>query len=257
MPANNRLDTIVSDLVASVRRVMEAHDVTFEEYRAALDFFLKTAEAGEIPLLVDVFFNTTIAQVEGRMYEGSTPSIEGPYYLENIPEVTDRLATREQDCKHTPMIVRGRVTDESGRPLAGAAIDIWHSTPDGLYSGIHEGIPIECYRGRVRTDAEGRYDVRSIQPVPYQIPHHGPTGALLDAMGRHSWRPAHIHYKITHPGMHTHISQAYFEGGAYVGDDCCEDRCEGHVVAEAYENGARIVEMDFRIAPERVAATAA
>jgi hypothetical protein len=111
-------------------------------------------------------------------------------------------------------------------------------------------------RGRVRTDTEGRYNVRSIQPVPYQIPHHGPTGALLDAMGRHSWRPAHIHYKISHPGMHTHISQAYFEGGAYVGDDCCEDRCEGHVVAEVYDNGARVIEVDFCIAPERVATTA-
>jgi hypothetical protein len=46
--------------------------------------------------------------------------------------------------------------------------------------------------------------------------------------------------------MHTHISQAYFEGGAYVGDDCCEDRYERHVVAQVYENGARIMEVDFQ-----------
>src|SRR3546814_9977844 len=66
-------------------------------------------------------------------------------------------------------------------------------------------------------------------------------------MGRHSWRPAHVHYKISAPGMHTHISQAYFEGGAYVEDDCCEDVCEEHVVAERVEDGVRIVEVDFVI----------
>src|SRR3546814_19975549 len=79
-------------------------------------------------------------------------------------------------------------------------------------------------------------------PIPYQIPNEGPTGALLTAMGRHSWRPDHVHYKISAPGMHTHISQAYFEGGAYVEADCCEDVCEEHVVAEKVEAGVRIVE---------------
>src|SRR3546814_9936126 len=78
------------------------------------------------------------------------------------------------------------------------------------------------------------YNVRSIMPIPYQIPNEGPTGALLTAMGRHSWRPAHVHYKISAPGMHTHISQAYFEGGAYVEDDCCEDVCEEHVRSEEH-----------------------
>src|SRR3546814_2055462 len=90
-----------------------------------------------------------------------------------------------------------------GRPLARATIDVWHSTPEGRYSGIHDGIPPHYYRGKIVTDADGRYNVRSIMPIPYQIPNEGPTGALLTAMGRHSWRPAHVHYKISAPGMHT------------------------------------------------------
>src|SRR3546814_18228742 len=103
------------------------------------------------------------------------------------------------------MQLRGRVTGMDGRPLARATIDVWHSTPEGRYSGIHDGIPPHYYRGKIVTDADGRYNVRSIMPIPYQIPNEGPTGALLTAMGRHSWRPAHVHYKISAPGMHTHI----------------------------------------------------
>lgn len=256
MVDNGRLNTIITDLVAGTRSVIEKHNVTFDEYRAAIGFMLKTAAAGEIPLLMDVFLNTTISQVEGRLFGGSTPSIEGPYYLDNAVAVTDQLAIREQDRGQQPMLVRGQVTDEDGRPVGGAVIDIWHSTPDGLYSGIHDGIPIEYYRGRITAGPDGSYAVKSIQPVPYQIPHDGPTGALLGAMGRHSWRPAHIHYKITAPGMHTHISQAYFAGGEYVEDDCCEDVCDDHIVPDAFEDGVRIVQVDFKLAREVVRAAA-
>src|SRR3546814_4518656 len=84
----------------------------------------------------------------------------------------------------------GRVTGMDGRPLARATINVWHSTPEGRYSGIHDGIPPHYYRGKIITDADGRYNVRSIMPIPYQIPNEGPTGALLTAMGRHPWRPA-------------------------------------------------------------------
>src|SRR3546814_6961195 len=60
-----------------------------------------------------------------------------------------------------------------GRPLARATIDVWHSTPEGRYSGIHDGIPPHYYRGKIVTDADGRYNVRSIMPIPYQIPNEG------------------------------------------------------------------------------------
>src|SRR3546814_450059 len=242
-----RINAVVSDIVDGVRAALFKHDVTFDEYRVALAFLLDAFEKNDVPLLMDVLFNTTIVKIEGKLMGGSKPSLEGPYYLENAAVVTDRLPMRDEDQHHTAMQLRGRVTGMDGRPLARATIDVWHSTPEGRYSGIHDGIPPHYYRGKIVTDADGRYNVRSIMPIPYQIPNEGPTGALLTAMGRHSWRPAHVHYKISAPGMHTHISQAYFEGGAYVEDDCCEDVCEEHVVAEKVEDGVRIVEVDFVI----------
>src|SRR3546814_6288558 len=71
----------------------------------------------------------------------------------------------------------------------------WHSTPDGLYSGIHDNIPVDYYRGKLVTDSQGNYRVRTTMPVPYQIPYEGPTGRLLGHLGSHTWRPAHVHFR--------------------------------------------------------------
>ncbi|PTD16803.1 catechol 1,2-dioxygenase [Sphingomonas fennica] len=248
-----RINAVVSDIVEGIRAAMFKHNVTYDEYQIAQSFLLDAFAKKDIPLLLTTFFNTTIVKIEGKMMGGSKPSLEGPYFIEDSPLIPQdgELAAREQDQGRMKALLRGRVTDLDGKPLAGATINIWHSTPDGRYSGFHDGIAPHYHRGRIITDADGRYSVRTIMPTPYQIPSDGPTGALLTAMGRHTWRPAHFHYKITALGMHTHISQAYFEGGDYVDDDCCEDVCAEHVVAEKTDDGVRIVEVDFVI-PEAV-----
>src|SRR3546814_8172587 len=86
-----RINAVVSDIVDGVRAALFKHDVTFEEYRVALAFLLDAFEKNDVPLLMDVFFNTTIVKIEGKLMGGSKPSLEGPYYLENAAVVTDRL----------------------------------------------------------------------------------------------------------------------------------------------------------------------
>src|SRR3546814_12670885 len=115
---------------------------------------------------------------------GSKPALGSPYYLENAAVVTDRLPIRDDDQHPTAMQLRGRVTGMDGRPLARATIAVWHSTPEGRYSGIHDGLPPHYYRGKILTDADGLYTVRSLMPFPYQVPIEGPPGALLPPLGR-------------------------------------------------------------------------
>src|SRR3546814_12888461 len=92
-----RINAVVSDIVDGVRAALFKHDVTFEEYRVALAFLLDAFEKNDVPLLMDVFFNTTIVKIEGKLMGGSKPSLEGPYYLENAAVVTDRLPMRDED----------------------------------------------------------------------------------------------------------------------------------------------------------------
>ena len=254
----NRAHDVTQALINAVRGVLREHRVTFDEYRAGSNFLVKTAEANEIMLMIDVFLNTTIVDVENENREGSSASIQGPYFLDGAPVVTDALAILDEDKDSPRMIMRGKVTDFNGNPVVDAVIDVWHSTADGLYSGIHDNIPIEYYRGKIHTKADGSYEVESILPVPYQIPNSGPTGELLEKhMGLHSWRPAHIHYWVQANGHRDIISQAYFEGGDYVDEDCCEGVGNDHVLPEITENGVRIMEFNFQLDHALSAAQAA
>jgi chlorocatechol 1,2-dioxygenase len=243
----NRLDKVVSSIVDAVRKALIEHRVTPEEFRAGIDYLVQTAGAKELPLLIDVFFNITIAEIRNIDSAASPTELQGPYFREDAPLVTDEIQT-DPRFKGTPMLLTGKVTDTKGSPIAGAELFIWQSTPDGKYSGFHEGVPAGFYRGKLLTGPSGEYKVRSTLPVPYQIKHDGPVGALLEKMGRHSWRPAHVHYKLRKAGFKELTTQAYFEGGEWVGDDCCGGSSHPDlIVADKVIGDMRLVEVDFRI----------
>ena len=95
-----------------------------------------------------------------------------------------------------------------GEPIVGATLDIWQNGADGLYTVQKPETDESHLRGRFHTRSDGSYAFVGVRPVPYTIPDDGPVGAMLDATGRHPWRPAHIHMIVTAPGyqrLQTHI----------------------------------------------------
>lgn len=258
--ANNRLDQVVAKISNAVRDAVREENVTFEEYRNAIGYIMKISESGELPLFIDVFMNSTIVSVINQnAHPAASPSdMEGPYFLENAPEITDgKIKTMDEYADDEPLVVRGFIKDVDGGPLAGVMVDIWSSTPDGKYGGIHPNVPVDYYRGKIRSDENGFFQVETTVPVPYQIPHAGPTGALLDMMGRHSWRPAHVHLKVRHPGYRDLITQLYFEEDEYVTQDCCEGIVPAQFVyPRVVEDGKRILEANLVIEPLTVAKAA-
>lgn len=259
---DNRLETVVQAVVDGVRDAVKEHNVTFEEYRAAIGYIMKTSQAGELPLMIDLFLNGTMCEIINQQAtEGaSLADMEGPYFLAEVPEVAaiggkmDIMDGYEDD---EPMEIRGSVTDLQGNPVDGATVYIWSSTPDGKYSGIHDGIPAGYYRCKLETGADGKFLVSSTVPVPYTIRNKGPVGALLVKMNRHTWRPAHVHYKVQKDGFRELITQTYWRGEPYVEDDSCNGTvADEHVVYIIRENGKRIVDINIRIEPA-IAAVAA
>ena len=101
------------------------------------------------------------------------------------------------------------MTDTEGRPIAGALLDIWQSNEDGFYDVQQKGVQPEMnLRGVFTTDADGRFWFRSAKPRYYPIPNDGPVGQLLESLGRHPYRPAHIHFIVGADGFRpitTHI----------------------------------------------------
>jgi catechol 1,2-dioxygenase len=109
--------------------------------------------------------------------------------------------------------------DGSGQPIAGAEVDVWHSSPEGFYENQDPEQAEMNLRGKFFTDAAGRISFRSVKPAGYPIPIDGPTGELLRAQGRHNMRPAHLHFLATKEGFKTLISQLYVPDDKYIETD--------------------------------------
>ncbi len=146
--------------------------------------------------------------------DGSAEStVQGPFYWEGAPDLP-RGANLAEGVKGEPAFYSGRVVGVDGRPLADALLDIWSGDGEGNYDMQIPGETGMKARGRIRTDAEGRYWFRSIRPTFYPVPTDGPVGRMLRKMGRHPYRPGHIHMVVSAPGylpVTTHLFVAKSE----------------------------------------------
>jgi protocatechuate 3,4-dioxygenase beta subunit len=126
--------------------------------------------------------------------------IEGPFYRSDAPERDDLV---EEGDDGVLLVLSGRVlTAEECAPLPGAVVDLWQAAPDGTYDNTSEQMR---YRGRVRTDAAGRWSVRTLEPGRY--------------LNGSQYRPAHIHVKIWVEGEERLTTQLYFPGDPYNASD--------------------------------------
>jgi hydroxyquinol 1,2-dioxygenase len=79
--------------------------------------------------------------------------------------------------------------------------------------------PEDHLRGRFRTREDGTYAFLAVRPVPYTIPSDGPVGNMLEATGRHPWRPAHIHMIVRAPGFRTLTMHIFDAESEYLDSD--------------------------------------
>jgi catechol 1,2-dioxygenase len=217
---DNRARALLEDLERLLQDFIRTHQVTHDEYRKATEILVGTVRAGEESLLFDVFLEAAATDVDNRTKAGSIAAIEGPFYVPAAPVLPApyRLPQRP-DEQGDVLFFTGTVTDTSGRPLAGAELDMWQADANGHYSNIHPDPPEFNLRGRFHADRDGAFEVRTILPPPYEIPKDGPTGTVLRALGRHFYRPAHLHLKVRHPGHEELTSQLYFAGGEWLHSD--------------------------------------
>jgi catechol 1,2-dioxygenase len=227
---DDRVKAVVEDLERLLLDFMRKHRITHEEYRCATDILIGTVKAGEESLLYDIFLEAEATDIGNAGREGSPEAIEGPFYLAGAPRLEPPfIMPQRPDEAGDVLFFRGRVTGPDGEPLAGVELDLWQADADGLYSNFHPGIPEWNLRGRCFADAEGSFDVRTILPPPYEIPKAGPAGRVLKALGRHFFRPAHLHVKLRHAGFDELTSQLYFQGGKYLDSDAARAVRDGFI----------------------------
>jgi catechol 1,2-dioxygenase len=244
-----RVATIVSAVLGGVHAAISDNDITYPEYQAAKAWLMEVGETGEWPLFMDVFVEHVVEEVASRQQHGTKGTIEGPYYLPGQVRLgaTATLPHRD-DEGGTPLTLSGQVRGLSGAPVPHAEVDIWHADSDGYYSGFAPGIPDGNLRGVVVTGEDGRFDISTVRPAPYQIPTDGPTGKMIEAAGWHPWRPAHLHLMVRAEGHRTITTQLYFAGGDWLDSDVAEAvKPELILKPELGDDGVARVTYDFEL----------
>ncbi|MBS0247972.1 MAG: catechol 1,2-dioxygenase [Proteobacteria bacterium] len=139
----------------------------------------------------------------------TTANLLGPFWRLNSPRTESGGSIVRSPTPGPVLFVTCTVKDTKGQPIAGAEVDVWHSSPEGFYEQQDPNQADMNLRGKFTTDAKGQFSFRSVKPAGYPIPIEGPVGDLLRHAGRHNYRPAHLHFLIFKEGFKTHISQIY------------------------------------------------
>lgn len=223
---NPRLAEIMSSLVKHLHGFAKEVNLTQDEWDFAIGFLTKTgqmcsSERQEFILLSDVLgFSMLVDAINNRRPDGATENtVFGPFHVADAPirKMGDKISL---DGKGESCLFEGRVVDLDGNPIEGATVDVWSDNADGYYDVQQPGIqPKWNNRGRFITGADGQYSFVGIKPVSYPIPDDGPVGKMLGQLGRHPYRPAHMHYLVTAPGYEKLVTHTFVGGDEYLESD--------------------------------------
>jgi hydroxyquinol 1,2-dioxygenase len=215
--ANPRFKEIMSALVRHLHDFAREVHLTEDEFREAAAVIAElgkrtNASHNEVILMAGSLGVSTLVCLLNNGNNGqteTTANLLGPFWRLDSPRTENGGSIVRSPTPGEKLIVTARVVDSEGAPVAGAEVDVWHSSTEGFYESQDPGQADMNLRGKFTTDQDGRISFHSIRPKGYPIPVDGPVGDLLRAQGRHNMRPAHVHFLIYKPGFKTHISQVY------------------------------------------------
>jgi catechol 1,2-dioxygenase len=222
---NARFKEIMSALVRHLHDFAREVQLTEEELRTAASYInaigkQSTDSHNEAILMSGSLGLSALVCLLNNGNGGPTDAnMLGPFWRMSSPATPNGGSIVRSPTPGPALFVRAWFRDGEGRPVAGAEVDIWQSSPEGLYENQDPTQADMNLRGKFRTDAEGHISFRSVKPAGYPIPIDGPVGDLLRAQGRHNMRPAHLHVLARKDGFKTLISQVYVNDDPYLESD--------------------------------------
>jgi hydroxyquinol 1,2-dioxygenase len=221
---DERLRKIMAAAVKHVHAFVREVEPTKDEWFAAVDWLTRIGQKSddkrqEMILLSDVLgVSMLVDAINNRLPSGATPStVEGPFHIAGTPEIENGKNVTE-GAPGIPCIVTGKIADLHGKPIAGAAIDMWQTDGDGLYEAQRE-LDHPYMRGIYRSQPDGSFIARTVAPIGYSIPMDGPVGALMNKTTISHFRPAHIHFAVDAPGYHGVVTHLFQAGDEFIDTD--------------------------------------
>lgn len=218
-----RVKVLMSALAKHLHNFVKETELTHDEWRHALELLkwtgdITTDSRNEFVLLSDVLGISSLVDMINTHPIATSSSVLGPFHISDAPpmEIGDDF---KRHYDGDVILVEGTVKDIEGNAIAGASVDIWQTAPNGLYSSQDDEQDIHSFHGVFTTDENGRYAFTTIRPVSYTVPSDGPVGKLLDATGRHPWRPSHLHYIVNAEGFQTLVTEVFPDNDPYLDQD--------------------------------------
>lgn len=248
-----RLQAVLAIVIRHLHDAVREARLTEAEWEEAIRFLTRTgqmcdAKRQEFILLSDVLGVSML--VDALNHAGgdgvSESTVFGPFYAGRQPTLPLGGSILKRPETANPLTMRGHVRASAGMPIAGALIEVWQTAPNGLYDVQDPEQPAGHLRGSFETNADGGFAFDTILPVSYAIPDDGPVGAMLNALGRHPNRPAHIHFVISAPGFRRLVTHLFIDGDPYITSDAVFGVKSSLIVRpQASFEGGLTIEYDF------------
>jgi catechol 1,2-dioxygenase len=256
-------DPRLRELLAALIRHLHAFAVetglSTAEWMAGLKFLTAVGqmcdpERQEFILLSDTLGLSSLVETINAADGATEPTVLGPFYRPGAPRrALGEHIGRPQDGPAA--LIRGRVTSTSGEPVAGATLDVWQGSGNGLYDIQDAGQPDFNLRGVFTTGPDGEFSFRTARPVSYPVPVDGPVGAIYLAAGRHNYRAAHVHVILSADGYQPVTTHIFDAANEHLGSDAVFG-VRDSLISEFRPAGEQdpadvryVVDVDFALAP--------
>lgn len=220
---NPRLREVMGALVTHLHTFAKEVNLTHAEWEQGVKFLerageISDAERHEFVLLSDVLGLSSLVDMINTRPGGTSSSVLGPFHISGAPPLPiggDMKGRFEGQV----LLAEGVVKDPDGTPIENATVDIWQTAPNGLYSSQDADQDTFSFHGLQTTGADGRYAFTSVKPVEYTVPTDGPVGDILNATGRHPWRPSHLHFIVKADGFRSLVTEVFPDDDPYLDQD--------------------------------------
>lgn len=222
---NVRLREIMTNLVQHLHAFAREVRLTEDEWFQGINFLtevghITTETRQEFILLSDTLgLSMLVTALNNKKPKGCTEAtVFGPFHVEGSPHV-ELGGDVANGARGEPCYVRGSIVGLDNRPVPNAELQVWQADEAGFYDVQYGEDAPHRARATLLADAEGHFHFKTIRAEAYPIPHDGPVGRMLEALGRHPWRPAHLHFMISAPGYERLITHVFRNGDRYLDSD--------------------------------------
>jgi hydroxyquinol 1,2-dioxygenase len=219
-----RLRQVMQAAIKHLHGFVREIEPTGEEWFTVIDWLTRTGKMctdkrQEFILASDVLgVSMLVDAINHRLPTGATPTtVEGPFHVKDSPE-RDSGENMTEGAPGEPLFITGTVRGLDGKPVAGAALDVWQTDGEGLYEAQRD-VSGPWMRALYRTGPDGTYVIRTVAPIDYTIPMDGTIGELMNRTRISHMRPAHVHFQVTAPGYAGVVTHLFRNGDPYIETD--------------------------------------